>query len=50
MKLIHDPGGMISEGPIWILFEDCYMYTDSSLVRLVWIVLTQWRHDRHLVG
>lgn len=50
MKLIREKAGVISSVPIWIFFDSCWMYEDESLLRLFWKVITEWRHDRHIIG
>ena len=50
IKIFKEQGGMISNEPIWICFESCYMYVSPTLFGLIWQVITEWRHDRHTVG
>jgi len=48
--IFKDSTRTISDGPIWVCFQSHYMYSAASLPKLLWITLTQWRADRHLVG
>jgi len=49
--IFREKAGVISEGPIWV-FTDTkgWLYLHESFFGLLWQVLTEWRHDRHLVG
>jgi len=42
--------GVISPGPVWCCVYDCYLHTHDSLLLLIWEVITEFRHDRHVVG
>lgn len=42
--------GVISRGACWVAIEDCYLYVASTLPGLLWLLATERRHDRHLVG
>jgi len=48
--LFREKRGVISLGPCWVCFYDCYMHADESLAGLIWSLVTEFRHDRHLVG
>ena len=48
--LFREDPGVISSGPRWVCFYDCYMHADESLPRLIWSLITEFRHDRHLIG
>ncbi len=50
--LYHDKAYQISKNKIWCFFDfnGAWLYTDESLLRLVYIIITEWRRDRHLVG
>lgn len=50
VQLYRSKKGEISEEPVWVLMIGPYMYTSSSLLKLVKLVATQWCDDRHLVG
>lgn len=50
MKIIRTKSGEISLEPLWVIFEDAYMYEHESLFRALWIFLTEFRQDRHMVG
>ena len=34
--------------PAWICFHDIHMYIESSLFRLLKLVVTEFKHDKHL--
>jgi hypothetical protein len=50
-KLIHEKPGVISEEKVWVFTDNRgYMYIDESLIRLLLIIITEWKSDRHLIG
>lgn len=52
MLLYKEKAGVISKDPIWVCidYNSWHMYNEYSLVKLIYQIITQWRHDRHLVG
>lgn len=48
-KFRHTKPGEIGPGRSWICVHDCYLYMSDSLLSLIWIVLTEWKNDKHLV-
>lgn len=48
--IFQERPGVVSEGPCWVCMYDCYLHIEDTLPRLLWNVLTEFRHDRHLVG
>jgi len=36
--------------PMWVFIQGPYLYIDITLGRLIWQVIKEWQHDRHLVG
>ena len=50
MNIFKEKPMVISKEAIWVGIHTCYLYTHSSLVGLLWIMLTEWKHDKHLVG
>jgi hypothetical protein len=45
--------GVISDCDVWCCWLGhgmTWLYVDDSLLRLIWTVITEWKHDRHLVG
>ena len=52
-RLFREDPGVISckeDGPLWILFYDCYMHDNHSLLKLLWEAAKEYKNDRHLVG
>lgn len=51
-KLYKEKAGIISEKYIWVFidFQKSYLYTGQTLFKLLHSVVTEWRHDIHLVG
>lgn len=50
MKFWKEKPGVISESSIWVCSYSCYLHIHESLIRLILEVITQYKHDRHLVG
>ena len=50
MRLYREESRIISPVPAWVLIDGPYLYVHSSLCGLLWQVVTEWRHDKHLVG
>jgi len=48
--LFQEAPGVISKDPCWVLFYDCYGVFDTSLIRLLWTAIKEYKDDRHLVG
>ena len=49
MKLYREKAGIISDDPIWVFMDEVWLYAHPTLFKLIFIVLTEWRNDRHLV-
>ena len=48
-QLIREKAGVISPGPTWVcLYGGCYIHYNESLVKLLWEVVREYKHDRHL--
>lgn len=50
LKIFKQEAGVISEEPVWVCIESCWLYIDKSLFRLLVKVWKEWRNDRHIVG
>lgn len=50
MKLFREKAGVLFPGPCWVFLDNCYLYADESLFRLLWTIVTEWKSDKHLVG
>lgn len=48
--LTRQKAGVISEDPCWVFYHAGYLYTAPNWVRLLVVVLREWKHDRHLAG
>ena len=42
--------GVISRGTSWCCSYSSYLHIHDNLHQLLWEVITEFRHDRHLVG
>lgn len=50
-KLYREKAGVISQRKMWVFIDSKgYLYLDESLIRLIIVVVREWRNDRHLVG
>lgn len=34
----------------WVCLTDCYMYNADTLIKLLLLMLREWKNDEHLVG
>ena len=50
MKLFRERAGVISEVPVWVCLANHRIFIHERFLSLVWIVVTEWNDDRHLVG
>ena len=49
IKIFKEKAGVISRNPCWVAIEGgCYLYVADSFFGLLWLMLTEWRHDRHI--
>lgn len=42
--------GQISEGPCWACWYGCWGHFTDGFFELIWNVITEYKHDRHLIG
>jgi len=48
---IHkEKAGVISEGECWVISHGCWMYCYDTLPKTIWLMIREYRSDRHLVG
>jgi len=47
---VREKAGVISQNKIWVLYLHGYLYCNESLFKLIWEFITEYEHDRHLVG
>ncbi len=50
MRIFRERAGVISARPVWVCIHDGYLYLEDTLPALLWLLLIEWRDDRHLVG
>ncbi len=36
--------------PLWVILYREYMYTSTKLHKVIWKFITEFKHDKHLVG
>jgi len=51
IQLHHEAPGVISEDAGWCVFQSCYMYGPcDTWYEAIWIFLSEYKNDKHLVG
>ena len=48
--IFKEKAGVISRDPIWVIFYSCYMYTADTLLGVLWLFITEFKHERHMIG
>lgn len=49
-KIYREKAGVISKEPVWVIIDSGWLYISKSFLRLLWIYITEYKHNRHLVG
>lgn len=49
-NIYFSPPGVISDNGVWVLIHRDYMYTGDTLFGLLYIVLTEWKENKHFIG
>jgi len=50
MKIYKEKAGVISKNPVWVCTCDGYLYIANTIKKLIHILNTEWKNDKHLVG
>lgn len=51
LLIFREKPGVLSYEAVWVCLDsEGFMYTARTLVRLLWIVLSEWQDERHMVG
>lgn len=50
MHIFKENKHVISKEEVWVCICEGYMYSADTLMDLIYILNTEWKHDRHLVG
>lgn len=50
LVIFKEKAGVISEGPLWICFHSCWMYTGESFLKLLYNIVKFWKSDRNIIG
>jgi hypothetical protein len=48
MKIFKEVAGKISEKPCWCCISVPYLYTHDYFIGLLWVMITEWKEDKHL--
>lgn len=50
LEIFKEKAGIISKDPVWVAIQSDYLYIAPTLFRLLWLLITEWKNDRHLIG
>lgn len=52
MKFIifKEKAGVLADTPLWVIFHHTHMYSHKTLFGVLWLFLSQYKHDKHLIG
>ncbi len=48
--IYREPAGVISRTPCWVCFYGYWGHFCEGFWELLWNVLTEYKHDRHIIG
>lgn len=49
MKLYKQKAGSISEHKLWVIWDAPYLYEADTLLGVLWKLITEWKHDKHII-
>lgn len=49
-SFVRYKAGYISEESIYVCYHKGYMYSDHRLLKLLWMLLTEFKTDKHIIG
>jgi hypothetical protein len=50
LRIFKDDGNNFLEKPMWMCFCGDYFYSAYSFWGLMWQIITEFKHPRHLIG
>lgn len=50
MRLFKQKAGVISRNDFWVIIDRPYLYTNNTLLGLIYKFITEYKSDKHLVG
>jgi len=51
IKIFKEQEKVISPNRVWVaIIENTWLYTSNTLIGLIWKLISEWKHDKHLVG
>ena len=50
MKIFKEKPGVISKEAVWVCVCDNYLYIANTIRGLIYVLNTEWEHDKHLAG
>lgn len=50
MRILKEKPGIISPNACWVAVDDEYLYIEDTLLKLLYVLLTEWKHDKHFAG
>jgi hypothetical protein len=49
-KFWYEEAHVISDAPAWCFEMNDYLYISATLPGLIWVVVTEWQDEKHLLG
>jgi len=50
MRIFKEKAGVISPESVWVCIYKEYLYIESNLIKLLFVLLFEWNDDKHFVG
>lgn len=50
VRLFRERAGVIAPTPVWVCLVNDRIFIHEHFWKLVWLVITEWSDERHLVG
>lgn len=50
IKIFKEKANIISKEPVWVCFWGEYMYIEDTLLKLFFLMIKEWKSDKHIVG
>jgi hypothetical protein len=50
ITIFKENAGVISEEPCWVCFHSYYMYTADTFLSLLYVLATEWKNEKHMIG
>lgn len=50
VKIFKEKAGIISKEPVWVCCWSEHMYIEDTLLKLFFLMIKEWKSDKHIVG